>query len=261
MTRLQLIIIGSALALFGVLSTCKTQAPAQAKAERTRNIEGPTVDISELANNASMGLTAAAKTEIDAAAAAVAATKSDTEKAAALKKLSSLWYKAGKIDVAGNYAFEVAKLEKTATAWEIAGANLSLAVRNSTDDAVRMQCTKQAATAFENAISLEPQEVKHKVNLAVIYTDNPPQDNPMKGILMLRELDTQYPNNVGVLSQLGRLAIKTGQWEKAITRLEAAQKVDPANNRVTCLLVEAYKGAGQTDKAKALEGKCAQATE
>jgi uncharacterized protein HemY len=83
----------------------------------------------------------------------------------------------------------------------------------------------------------------------------------MKGILMLRELDTQHPNNVSVLSQLGRLAIKTGQWEKAITRLEAAQKVEPANDRVACLLLEAYKGAGQVDKAKALENRCKGAAE
>lgn len=256
MTRLQLIVICSTLLLFGTLTMCKTRSVGQAKAERSRNIEGPTTDMTNLASSASVGLTAEVKKNIEAATQAVEAATSDATKAEALKKLSSLWYKAGKMEIAGNYAIEVAKLEKTAEAWEIAGANLSLAVQQSVDDAERNRCTKQAATAFENAISMQPEDVRHKVNLAVIYTDNPPQDNPMKGILMLRELDTQYPNNVSVLTQLGRLAIKTGQWEKAITRLEAAQKVAPENDRVACLLLEAYKGAGQTDKSKALEGRC-----
>lgn len=256
MVRSQWILLVGALVLFAAMLSCPKSSPQQAKVERSRNMEGPAADLNSLAATAKSALTPEQKSAIEAAEQVLSTAADTTAKAEAAKKVSGLWYQANRADVAALYAVEVANLEKTAGAWEIAGANLNLAATNAQEPAMKTAFSRQAAEAFQNAASLEPSEVRHKINLALVYVESPPQDNPMKGILMLRDLDTQFPNNPAVLTQLGRLAIKTGQWEKAIQRLEAALKVDPKNDKAACLLAEAYKGSNQPDKAKAFEGRC-----
>jgi cytochrome c-type biogenesis protein CcmH/NrfG len=86
---------------------------------------------------------------------------------------------------------------------------------------VKAFCNQRAVQAFENAISLNPDNASHRLNLALTYTEMPPEDNPMKGILLLRELQEQYPENTQVLNALGRLAIQTGQYARAVERLDA----------------------------------------
>src|SRR5690606_5723955 len=103
-----------------------------------------------------------------------------------------------------------------------------------------------------------PSNLQHQVNLALVYTENPPSENPMKGILMLVNLNKQEPENVMVLNQLGRLAIKTGQFEKAIERLSKAIELEPDNLASNCLLAKAYQGTGDQAKASKYQTQCEQ---
>jgi uncharacterized protein HemY len=90
----------------------------------------------------------------------------------------------------------------------------------------------------------------------LIYAENPPQDNPMKGILMLLDLNKKFPENVGVLVNLGRLGLKTAQFEKAAQRLEKVIVLEPDNRSANCLLIEAYEGLGQKEKVLFYQNKC-----
>lgn len=170
-----------------------------------------------------------------------------------LEKLSGAWYKVGEPALAGVYAQEIAELRNDEKSWAIAGTTYALGVRKHKENSTQLFCQKRAVEALENAISINPENVSYRINLALCYVDMPPKDNPMKGILMLRELASKYPNNVGVLTQLGGLAIQTGQYTKAIERLEQARKLSPKNPQVLSLLVGAYKGSGNTVQAEKLE--------
>jgi len=66
------------------------------------------------------------------------------------------------------------------------------------------------------------------------------------------------PENITVMNTLGELAIKTGQWDKAITRLEKSYQLDPKNRETPCLLSMAYEGAGQHEKAHEIAKLCNQ---
>jgi predicted Zn-dependent protease len=92
--------------------------------------------------------------------------------------------------------------------------------------------------------------------MALCYTEHPLADEPMKGILLLRELDAANPNHVGVNLQLARLSIKTGQFDKAIVRLERVLAIEPNSQQANCLAADAYKGAGDATKAAAATKKC-----
>lgn len=121
---------------------------------------------------------------------------------------------------------------------------------------IRETCAKHAIKAFESAASLNPENVQHRVNLALIYAENPPPDKPMTAALMLRELAEKHPNDPAPFNALGRLAIKTGQWQKAVERLERAWELDKNNPNTPCLLAKAYEGLGDTGKASEFAKRC-----
>lgn len=173
-----------------------------------------------------------------------------------LKELSSRWFKLNQPAIAGYYAVQVAKIEQTANAWSIAGTTFTFCIQKTESEEIRSYCSGQAQEALNKAIELEPSELRHKVNLAVALVEGPPADNPMAGILMLRELETANPDNPGILYNLGRFAVKTGQYDKAIERLEKALSLDSGSDVIACMLGQAYKGAGMTEKADEMGLRC-----
>ena len=97
--------------------------------------------------------------------------------------------------------------------------------------------------------------INDKINLALIYVDNP-DTSPMQGIQMLLKLNENNPDNVQVMNQLARLALRTNQTAKAIQRLEKALGFEPENNNSICLIAQAYAQAGNESKAKEFQDKC-----
>ncbi len=184
----------------------------------------------------------------------------EAEKAKMYKELSSAWYKLDKPAIAGYYAEQVALIENTEEAWSIAGTTYSICVQRETESKVRGYCTDHAVSALENAASLNPPNLQHTVNLALVYTENPPAETPMKGVLMLVELNKQNPENVSVLNQLGRLAIKTGQYDKAIQRLTKAIELEPENPMSNCLLGKAFEEKKDQVTAAPFLAKCKELT-
>jgi tetratricopeptide (TPR) repeat protein len=259
MNRQQIILIASAVALFFILYFgCDVQSKEQKTLETARVLTGATMDMAAVIKDATKTLTPAQFTEIQSLTQKAEANKDPSVasvSAMTLKQLSAAWHNAGHDEVAAHYAEQVAELDKTDEAWSIAGANYYLALQKSEDKSVREFCANQAAKAFQNAASLNPTKLEYRINLALCFTENPPQDNPMKGILLLRELDAQNPENVAVNTQLARLAIKTGQFEKAIARLEKVSAKEPNNGKLACMLAEAYSGANSPKAAEANQ-KC-----
>jgi Tetratricopeptide repeat len=174
-----------------------------------------------------------------------------------LKKLSGWWVNAGKPSVGGIYAVQVAEREATEAAWSVAGGTMHMGINNTSEsEKARKYCGEAAKRSFEKAISIGPDNPEHRINLALVYADAPTEDNPMQAVLMLKDLETKYPDNPAVYNALGRLAIKTNQWEKALQRLEKAYSLAPKNKNTVCLLSLAYEGAGMLDKASQFADLC-----
>jgi predicted Zn-dependent protease len=73
---------------------------------------------------------------------------------------------------------------------------------------------------------------------------------------MLLELSKEYPDENIVQITLARLAVKTGQYEKAINRLLKILEKTPDDANANCLLAEIYSNQGDNDKAMAYQKKC-----
>ncbi|MEY3052091.1 MAG: hypothetical protein RLY31_1876 [Bacteroidota bacterium] len=175
--------------------------------------------------------------------------------------MSGIWYDFGYPSLSGHYAASLAALVGGAEAWSIAGTTFSICVRQAEESKVRDYCTLKAIECLEKAISIQPEEWRHRLNMALVHTENPPENEPMKGILMLVELNKEYPEQPAILTQLGRLALETGQFEKAKERLEAVLRVSPEDRKVHCLLSTVYQRLENGVRAAYHQDRCDQMSE
>jgi Flp pilus assembly protein TadD len=255
MNKQQILVVASAVALFFILYFgCDTKTREQNAIGQSRALTVEALDIKAHISTTFDKLPAEQKAVIQPLL-----QKAESKDPSVLKQISAAWHNAGHDEIAASYAEQVADVEKTEETWSIAGANYYLAIQQSQEETVRNFATQHAVNAFQNAASLNPTNIEHKINLALCYTENPPQDNPMKGTLLLLDLEKQNTGNVSINIQLARLGIKTGQFEKAIARLEKVLIKEPENKRANCLLADAYnksnnpKAAEQARKCEMLK--------
>jgi predicted Zn-dependent protease len=266
MNKTQIAVIAAAVAVFATLYFgCDTQSKEQAVAEKSRNLQGVQLDPATLVENAfeetktHVSETQFAEiqmvTENLGGVKASVANAATAENTANLKKLSAAWHQAEHDEIAGIYAEKIAEIEKTDEAWSIAGSSYFLALQKIEDKSLRDFCSRKALDAFQNAASLNPKKLDHQINMGLTYAENPPADNPMKGILLLVELEKANVGNVPLNIQLARLAMKTNQYDRAIVRLEKVLPSEPQNPRIICLLADAYTQASNP-KATEFAQKC-----
>ena len=257
MKKPQFIALMAALILFsGLYFGFNTKPSHQKKTEQSQVVEEKSAGLESFRDAAKSKLGVQQLAQVADLEQQISSAKDDTERIVLLKRLSGLWYGFGDILVAGSLAEQVAQIEKTAEAWSVAGGTFFNGLTASQDPNIRDYCANHAVKAFESAASIKPEKIEHQVNLALVYAENPPPSNPMQAVLMLRDLESKHPNEASVYNALGRLAIKTNQWQRAIERLEKARSLDKTNQNTPCLLAKAYEGAGNTTKANEFARIC-----
>lgn len=75
-------------------------------------------------------------------------------------------------------------------------------------------------------------------------------DNPMEGILKLRELAENNPNNIEAQYNLGLLSMQSGQFDRAISRFTTVTQLEPTNVEGYFYLGVSYLEKGNELKAK-----------
>lgn len=165
------------------------------------------------------------------------------------RDLAEYWEKNKDLNLAAYYYKKGAFLENTEKSVTFAG-NLFLAILQRTDkpDFRRWQA-REAIEIFNKALEINPSNLDSKIALATCYTEG--TGETMKGVTLLREVTQQDSNNVSANIILGKLAIQSGQLDKAIRRLEHVLMIEPKNTEAMYFLAEAYKNQG--NKAKAIE--------
>ncbi len=258
MTRMQIVVTSIAvLLLLGLYLGPDTKPRKQRELEKVRALQAETASVDVLRQQAKSELSGAQRGEIALMEQKInALPEDDPQRIEALKALSGKWYEYGYPALAGAYAQNIAEQLDTEETWSIAGTTYAICLQTTQEERIRNFCTTRAVAAFENAISLNPDNVTHRVNLALCYAENPPQNEPMKGILMLRELNQKQPENVLILNSLARLALRTGQLDRAVERLEEAIAIEPQNATTICLLAQAYVSSGNEAKAATFAQRC-----
>ncbi len=257
MTKLQIFVVLSAIFLFFALYFgFDTVPPKQKSIEKSRALAQTSTDINNLLLDAKQEISTSSATNLLIFEQQLELATTDSAKVKAYEQLSSAWYQNKQPAIAGYYAEQLAEIDKGEQAWSIAGTTYAICVQREQKEKVKDFCTQRAVKAFENASSLSPEDVQHKLNLATVYTEQPPANNPMKGILMLLDLNKRYPDNVPVLLNLAKQGMRTGQYDKAAGRLEKAYSLAPENAKVVCMLAQIYEELNKKQEAQAMAKQC-----
>lgn len=104
----------------------------------------------------------------------------------------------------------------------------------------------QAREFYQKALASDPDLLDVKAKMALTYL---PQQ-PMQGVLLLREVIEKDEENELALYNLGLLSLQSNQFDKAIERFEALAKYHPDNLEGQFYLGVAYFQAEERDLAK-----------
>ena len=244
------------LAFFLLYFGCDTKTKEIQALEKSREQKFELISIDRVINERFEGLPPSMKNDVRLLNQKLSLVDVDTQRLEYLERLASVWYKAGVPLVSGHYAERIAELRNDADSWSIAGTTYAIAVKNASDANEKGHAVSKGRSSLENAISMEPNKVDHQLNLALTYVDTPLEENPMKGILMLVDLNKQHPENIPVLLNLARLSIQTGQYGKAVERLKKVIELRPALKTAHCMIAECYHELGQGAEAKVHSKKC-----
>ncbi len=257
MTKGQSILIGFSFLLFLGLYFGGSTKPSEIKsAEISRALNSESTDISALLIDAKPSLTPLQTAELLSLETQLSQAKEDSTQASVYKDIASTWYKYKRADISGYYAMQVAKIENTESAWSIAGTTNTLGLKNASEDKIKKFCSKNAVEAFENAISINPESVQNRTNLAICYAEYPSSSNPMQGIMMLLDLNKKHPEDVGVLLTLARFGMQTNQFEKVESRLQKVLTLEPNNRKANCMMVDVLTQMDRIADAGPFQAKC-----
>ncbi len=255
----QALYIVGAIALTGLLYFGFDTKPSTQKAlEKSRALTTKEFDIASLEKEVRPQLKEEETVYLETLEAQLQHVDQDSQRLHLQKQLSGFWFSLGEPILAGMYARMVAETDKSASSWSIAGTTYAAALANKEIGDKKLSFARdEALECFENAISLEPRVVDHRINQALCYIEAPLPDTPMKGIQMLAQLARDYPDSPLPPFHLARLALRTGQYERATERIEQALRLDPKSGKTACLAIEIYTSLGQADKADKLKSLCA----
>lgn len=149
--------------------------------------------------------------------------------------------------VAARY-FEL-KAEKTGVEkdWLSAAYRYFDAFKAAKDSSESVFFVGKAIQSYTKVLELNPKNLNAKTDLGVLYTEGTAE--PMKGIMMLREVINAEPEHENANLNLGFLSMKSGQFEKATERFKKVLEINPARIDMYVYLGEAYVRLGQNDKA------------
>ena len=243
LSKAQLItIITFVLLLFGSYYGCETKSKGQKDLEKSRAINFEKISPRNLVKQEKEKLNSEASAFINTLEAQLKQSDADSiMKNEVLERLASSWFSLGSPAVSGLYAEEIAKNRENADAWGIAGTTYLLCLKNAEDATINDFCFNRSVKALEKAISFDQDNLDHQVNLALCYVEKPLEENPMKGIMMLLDLNKTHPENISVLLQLGKLALQTNQIDRAIARFETVLEYDANNNEAHCFLADIFR--------------------
>ena len=233
-----------------------TRTKTSMEIEKTRAESLKATSFAALESEAHDILGAKEKNALESLAYQAENAESENDRIDALKLISGFWFRNANPALAGHYAAQVAELIQSGEAWSICGTTFAAGIGHYDDREMVRYCAENAKTAIENAISLEPENLDYRSNLAAIYAEVPPEKEPMKGIMMLLELNRNNPDHAGTSIQLARFGMQTGQWSKAEQRLLRVLENEPENQRAICMLAKLYEETGDTNEAATYLQRC-----
>ncbi|HEX5151489.1 MAG TPA: tetratricopeptide repeat protein [Parafilimonas sp.] len=154
-------------------------------------------------------------------------------------------------EVGAYYSGEAAKLENSEKNLTFAAHLLVDGMMSSTDVSMQRWLATQAKELFDKALIINPNNDSTKIGIGVCYMFGNISDNPMQGILAIREIADKNPDNLYAQMMLGLGGVQSGQYDKAAERFLAVVEKQPNNIEAVLNLAGVYERLG--NKAEAVK--------
>lgn len=179
----------------------------------------------------------------------IKAMRDSSRMASSFLQLAHIWDVNNKPAVAGYFGALAAKLENSEKKLNFAGQFFLELMHDAGSQSVQLWEAQEAIDCFKRSLAINPANDTTKIALATGYIEG--TGETMQGVQLLLGITREKPENLPANMMLGKMAIQSAQYDKAIKRLEDLLKIYPNNAEAMYFLAEAYKGKG--DKQKAIE--------
>lgn len=182
------------------------------------------------------------------------AIRDSSQMASVFIRLAHVWEVNKQAPVAAYFGAQAAKLEKSEKKLNFAGQFFLDLMHEGTSPEMQQWEAQQAIDCFNRALVIDPAYDSAKIGLATCYIEG--TGETMQGVQLLLGITRDNPGNIPAGMLLGRLAIRSGQYDKAQKRFEGLLELYPDNTEAMYYLAEVYKDKGEKDKAIALFEQC-----
>ena len=173
-------------------------------------------------------------------------TGSDQEKLDKAQLLAEKWDDVEQPVPSALYLEIIANQQKTLNNWLNAGSRFMKAYDITQDSLLQPALLQKANTAYKNAVEIDSTSSDAKTGLGITIVNG--MGMPMQGIAMLLEVVKKDPKNLKANMSLGTFAIKSGQFDKAITRFNDIIAIKPSPDAYF-YLGTAYENLGKNQEA------------
>jgi predicted Zn-dependent protease len=173
----------------------------------------------------------------------------EKDKAVWLDSCIVLLQSANKYDTAAILAENFASKYNTLPNLMRAGDAYYGALQFSMNEKKAQELGEKARKYFQQVVDKDANFSEAKVKLGLTYVASP---TPMQGILLIREVLKEEPENVFAIMSLGKLSIQSNQYDKAVDRFRQVLGLQPDNVEAKFLLAVSLGESGKKTEAVAL---------
>lgn len=250
----QIILIGAMFLLVAFLFTRDIKGLVKPKEETTAAVpaggqmspsETAAINLNEVSTTGKNLLSANLALEITSLENAFKSASEDN-KVPAAKLLAQKWDDLEQPVPSALYLEIIADKEPSLNNWLLTGDRFLKAFDNTRDSLVQPALLQKANLAYTNAVAIDSASAAAKTGLGITIVNG--MGMPMQGIAMLMDVVKKDPKNLKANMSLGTFAIKSGQFDKAITRFNNIIAIKPSPDAYF-YLGTAYENLGKNDEA------------
>jgi tetratricopeptide (TPR) repeat protein len=223
-------------------STVAPKNPATAAANVTNEADNQHIEFKDLLVKAKEKISPEQALRLNSLENSVVRGDVKDQKIHVFHQLARFWSDSAKLfEPYAWYTGEAAKLENSEKSLTFAAQLYIDNLVTEGDPAMQHWLAEQAKDLLEKALVINPNNDSSKIGLGACYIFGNISNNPMEGILPIRNIVQKNPDNLYAQMILGLGGKKSGQLDKAIERFLLIVNKDPENLEAIFHLAECYE--------------------
>jgi tetratricopeptide (TPR) repeat protein len=245
-----ILVVGATALLCAIYFFGRTLPPKKAPATVSNEIKKADFDVDKVLQASKSQLTPSQQAHVSELESAVVRGNVKEQQAKVYKQLATFYKDSAHLLLPyAYYTGEAAKLENSEKSLTFAARFFLESVRGQQEEGLKRWMARQSKELFEKALVLNPRNDSSKVGLGSCYIFGNIADNPMEGIMMIREVAERDPSNMYAQYMLGIGGMMSGQLDRAIDRLTLVATKQPENVEAKLMLAEAFERKGDKPNA------------